>query len=85
VRVRPGGLIITDNVLWHGRVAGDPDGFDEETRAVDQYNRATHAAPDFLTTVLPLRDGVAVHYKLTETPRRVKTSTVPAVRRCRSP
>jgi predicted O-methyltransferase YrrM len=79
VRLRPGGYIITDNVLWRGRVAEDPAGFDEETRAVDQYNRAAVAAPDFLTTILPLRDGVALHYKLTETPRRIKTATVPAV------
>jgi predicted O-methyltransferase YrrM len=85
VRVRPGGLIITDNVLWHGKVAGDPEGFDEDTRAVDQYNRAACAAPDFLTTILPLRDGVALHYKLTETPRRVKTATVPAVAKVPKP
>src|SRR5207248_5098275 len=37
VRVRPGGLIVTDNVLWHGKVAAAPEGFDDDTRAVDQY------------------------------------------------
>ncbi len=79
VRVRPGGYIITDNVLWKGKVAEDPITFDDETRAIDQYNRAAAAVPDLLTTILPLRDGVAIHYKLTETPRRIKTATVPAI------
>lgn len=85
VRVRPGGYIITDNVLWKGEVAGDPAAFDDDTRAVDQYNRAAAAAPDFLTTILPLRDGVALHYKLSETPRRIKTATVPAVKAAPKP
>ena len=79
VRVRPGGYIITDNVLWKGKVADDAASFDAETRAVDQYNRAAAAVPDFLTTVLPLRDGVAIHFKLSETPKRMKTATVPAI------
>jgi predicted O-methyltransferase YrrM len=81
VRVRPGGYIIADNALWRGRVADDPASFDDETRAVHQYNRAAAAAPDFLTSIVPLRDGVALHYKLGETPRRIKTATVPVVPR----
>jgi len=81
VRVRPGGYIVADNTLWRGQVAGDPAGFDGDTRAIDQYNRTAAAAPDFLTTLLPLRDGVSLHYKLGETPRRIKTATVPVVPR----
>ncbi len=75
VRVRPGGFIITDNVLWSGKVAQDPSTFDAATRAIDTYNRVTAAAPDFLTTILPLRDGVALHYKIAETPRRTRPSS----------
>ena len=75
VRVRPGGLIIADNTLWRGLVAEPPETFDEDTRAMDDYNRATSTAPDFLTTIMPLRDGVSLHYKLGDTPRRVKTAT----------
>jgi len=79
VRVRPGGFIITDNALWGGRVAGDPSGFDAETRAVDRYNRIAGEAPDLLTTILPLRDGVALHYKIGETPRRIRHSTMTGI------
>lgn len=62
-RVRRGGLFITDNVLWHGRVAMD-DVDDPQTRAIREYNRLLFAAPDLFTTILPLRDGVAVATKL---------------------
>ncbi|MSP60170.1 MAG: O-methyltransferase [Myxococcales bacterium] len=75
VRVRPGGFIITDNVLWRGKVADAPETYDAETRAVDAYNRSAFAAPDLLTTILPLRDGVALHYKTGETPRRTRPSS----------
>ncbi len=74
-RVRPGGFIIADNVLWSGRVAADPASYDDATRAIDRYNRAAAQATDLLTTILPLRDGVALHYKLGEAPRRAGPST----------
>ena len=58
-RLRRGGLFITDNVLWSGRVtAGDPR--EESTRAIQEFNRRLYAMPEFYTTILPLRDGVAV-------------------------
>ena len=58
-KLRSGGLLVTDNLLWSGRVAeGDP--VDESTRAIQEYNRAIYAHPDLETTVLPLRDGVGV-------------------------
>ena len=57
-RLRPGGLLITDNTLWKGRVAqADPD---ETTRAVLEYNRHLHAHPDLEACIVPIRDGVAV-------------------------
>ncbi|MCS6912806.1 MAG: O-methyltransferase [Myxococcales bacterium] len=68
-RVRPGGYIVTDNVLWHGRVL-DQNSDDPATRGVQAYLRAALTAPDLLTSVLPLRDGVALHLKLSESRRR---------------
>jgi caffeoyl-CoA O-methyltransferase len=79
VRVRPGGFIIADNVLWSAKVAQDPAGWDAATRAIDRYNRIAAEAPDLLTSILPLRDGVSLHYKLGETPRRVRSATTPGV------
>ncbi|MHB8632987.1 MAG: O-methyltransferase [Thermoplasmatota archaeon] len=60
-RVRPGGLIITDNALWSGRVAG-PD-HDAATQGVRAYNERAARDPHFVTTILPLRDGVAVSWR----------------------
>ena len=60
-RLRKGGLFITDNVLWSGRVAkGDPDA---TTKAILEFNQALYKSEEFYTTILPLRDGVAVAVK----------------------
>ncbi len=61
-RVRKGGLFITDNVLWSGRIA-DASATDSHTKAIQEFNRALYASPDFYTTILPVRDGVAVALK----------------------
>ena len=61
-RVRKGGLFVTDNVLWSGRVA-DANAVDSRTKAIQEFNRALYTSPDFYTTILPIRDGVAVALK----------------------
>ena len=69
-RVRPGGYIITDNVLWSGRVALPLGEGDVDTEGVLDYNRVAFGAPDLLTTIVPLRDGVALSLKLGEEGKR---------------
>jgi predicted O-methyltransferase YrrM len=60
-RVRKGGLFITDNVLWSGRVAQkNPDA---QTKAILEFNRKLFDCKDFYTTILPIRDGLAVALK----------------------
>jgi predicted O-methyltransferase YrrM len=61
-RIRRGGLLVTDNTLWSGRVAEPSD--DAWTRAIQEYNRRCYAASGLWTTIIPLRDGVAVSVKL---------------------
>ena len=62
-RLRPGGLLITDNILWGGRVVvRDPP--DASTRGIQEYTRMLYEDPNLHTTVIPLRDGVAVSLKL---------------------
>ncbi|HEU5415897.1 MAG TPA: O-methyltransferase [Candidatus Angelobacter sp.] len=61
-RLRPGGLFITDNVLWYGRVT-QPDAKEETTRAIQEFNRRLWASNEFFTTILPIRDGIAVAVK----------------------
>ncbi len=62
-RLRKGGLFITDNVLWSGRVT-QQNSDESSTRAIQEFNRRLYASHEFFTTVLPIRDGVAVALKL---------------------
>lgn len=62
-RLRRGGLFITDNVIWSGRVTQQqPE--EETTRAIQEFNQRLYAMPEFFTTIVPLRDGVAISVKL---------------------
>ena len=61
-RLKRGGLFVTDNVLWSGRVAqARPDA---TTKAILEFNKQLYATKELFTTLLPLRDGVAVALKL---------------------
>ncbi|MBL9089390.1 MAG: O-methyltransferase [Planctomycetia bacterium] len=62
-RLRPGGLLVTDNVLWDGAVA-DRTAQDPATVAIRRYVEAVTTHPRLRTTILPLRDGVAVSVRL---------------------
>ncbi|MGH9495160.1 MAG: O-methyltransferase [Candidatus Sulfotelmatobacter sp.] len=61
-RLRRGGLFVTDNVLWSGRVA-EKNPKDASTKAILDFNRKLYGSKDFYTTILPLRDGLAVAVK----------------------
>ena len=60
--LRKGGLFVTDNTLWYGRVTGNQT--DAPTVAVREFNNRLMAEKGFLTLQLPLRDGVAVSLKI---------------------
>jgi predicted O-methyltransferase YrrM len=63
-KLRKGGLFVTDNVLWSGRVAQNgPNDKEAETKAILEFNRLLYNSPDLYTTILPIRDGVAVAVK----------------------
>ncbi|MBI1740899.1 MAG: O-methyltransferase [Candidatus Koribacter versatilis] len=59
--LRAGGLFITDNVLWSGRVAQPKP--DAETKAILELNRLMYESREVFTTILPIRDGVSVCVK----------------------
>src|SRR5579875_1529586 len=62
-RIRAGGILVTDNVLWHGRVAKPAPRGDAATAAVQKFNRQLHRSKQFFTIIIPLRDGLAVSLK----------------------
>jgi predicted O-methyltransferase YrrM len=65
--LRPGGLLVTDNILWSGEVVpgfvNPPEHNPEDTRAIVAYNDRLAAHPDLMTAIVPLRDGVAISVK----------------------
>ncbi len=69
-RLRPGGLLVADNALWHGRVTLPRQKADAATRGVQDYNRAVFSNPRLLSVLLPLRDGMVVSWKIPAAQRR---------------
>jgi caffeoyl-CoA O-methyltransferase len=61
-RLRKGGLFVTDNVLWSGKVAQKAP-TEDSTKAILEFNRLLYNSRDLFTTILPIRDGVAVAIK----------------------
>jgi caffeoyl-CoA O-methyltransferase len=60
-RIKTGGLFVTDNTLWHGRVLDPREATD---RAVCLFNQRLFDSPQFYATQLPIRDGVSVGIRL---------------------
>jgi predicted O-methyltransferase YrrM len=62
-RVRPGGYIIADNVLWSGKVLDDASKMDKDTRAILAYNEKVHADKRVDHVLFPIRDGLMIARK----------------------
>ena len=60
-RLEPGALVVADNVLWSGRVSGAREvGGDTSTEPLRAFNAQLLADPRFLSTILPVGDGLLV-------------------------
>lgn len=74
--LRPGGLLVTDNVLWDGEVVPGfvvpPRRDPEDTRAIAAYNERLNTHPQLMTVTLPLRDGIAISLKTTPESRAAR-------------
>ncbi len=64
-KVRPGGFIITDNVLWSGKVVGAVNGkTDKDTQAVLDFNQKVQEDARVENILLPIRDGLLIARKI---------------------
>ena len=61
-KIDVGGYIITDNVLWSGKVLNKEK--DEETKAIDRYNKEISADKRIDSILLPVRDGLMISRKI---------------------
>lgn len=60
--LRPGGLIVVDNVLWGGKVA-DPEVQDNNTKAIRAFNEKLHQDERITLSVVPISDGLSLAFK----------------------
>jgi len=61
-KLRKGGLFITDNVIWSGKVCERKK--DETTQAIVEFTKQLYHDSRFFTTIMPVRDGIAVAMRL---------------------
>ena len=59
-RLNNNGIIISDNVLWSGKVLNSPLKNDEETNILIEFNKTLNEDERFETIILPLRDGLSI-------------------------
>lgn len=62
-KLNPGGIILSDNVLWSGKIIEPLVEGDEATKALLQYNQMLKDDPRIETVVLPVRDGLTISRK----------------------
>jgi len=62
-KVKPGGFIIADNVLWNGNVVKPESEMDEETKSIVKYCKKVHADSRVEHVIFPVRDGLMVARK----------------------
>ncbi|MDG2498658.1 MAG: O-methyltransferase [Flavobacteriaceae bacterium] len=62
-KLNPGGVILSDNVLWSGKVIETLDPSDVSTKIVLEYNALLKEDPRLETVLLPIRDGLTVSIK----------------------
>ncbi len=61
-KLRTGGLFITDNMLWHGRVLSDDNS--PPTEGIREFTKLLMLHKGFYTTIVPIRDGLSISVKL---------------------
>ena len=59
-KINPGGLLLTDNVLWSGKVVEEIQEDDESTRVLVEYNKKVAEDERLETILLPVRDGLSI-------------------------
>jgi len=62
--LKPGGVLLTDNVLWHGKILESSENQDRVTRLIDNFNKKILEDKSLKTVMLPIRDGISLTLKL---------------------
>lgn len=62
-KLSSGGVLLSDNVLWSGKVSQELQAGDSSTEALMEYNKLLAEDPRFTTVILPVRDGLTISRK----------------------
>ena len=62
--LKPGGVLLTDNVLWHGKILESSENQDRVTKLIDNFNKKILENKSLKTVMLPIRDGISLTLKL---------------------
>ena len=63
-KLNPGGVLLTDNVLWHGKILESTENQDRTTKSIDNFNKKVNEDKSLKTVILPIRDGISLTLKL---------------------
>lgn len=63
-KLHSGGLLLSDNVLWSGKVLEETQKKDEDTRVLKEFNMLLSSHTELETVMLPLRDGLTISRKI---------------------
>ena len=63
-KLKSGGVLLTDNVLWHGKILKNNENQDNTTKLIDKFNKKLVNNKSLKTVILPIRDGINVSIKL---------------------
>ena len=63
-KLKPGGVLLSDNVLWHGKILESLENQDRVTRLIDNFNKKILEDKSLKTVMLPIRDGISLTLKL---------------------
>jgi predicted O-methyltransferase YrrM len=61
-KLRPGGVLVVDNMLWDGRIFNRRDR-SANTDGVRTFTQAISTSPDWIVSLVPIRDGIIVALK----------------------
>ena len=62
-KLNTNGILVTDNVLWSGKVTMPISDEDLSTQEIDKFNRLLNQRSDMETIILPIRDGISISRK----------------------
>ena len=61
-KLRPGGILIIDNMIWHGQIL-DPNDHENTTEAIREFTKTITTDHDWIVSLIPARNGMIVAYK----------------------